>query len=168
MEARKLSSSDTEGFQLSLRVRHPSMDPTEISRAFKIEPEHSFRAGEARPAGGVANAAVHSESYWLGMLSPMSDVADHLLFATDPKPHIAEKQLAVLRRSLSFALSLRASRFFSTHAELLRRIRAEGGNVTLLVTVYDSDVGSFTLAPEASRTFADLDIAVEFELEAGE
>jgi hypothetical protein len=168
MEAEQLSSSDTEGFQLSLRVRHPSMDPAEISRAFKIEPEHSFRAGGPRAAGGVANAAVHSESYWLGMLGSMSDVADYLLFPTGQKPHIAEKQLALLRRSLSFALSLRASRFFSTHAELLRRIRSEGGNVTLLVTIYDGEVGSFTLAPEASRIFGDLGIAVEFELEAGE
>jgi hypothetical protein len=33
-----------------VRIRHPSIDPADLSREFKIEPEHSFRAGDARRA----------------------------------------------------------------------------------------------------------------------
>jgi hypothetical protein len=47
MEAR-LSKPDPERFQLSLRIRHPSMDPADISRTLKIEAEHSSRAGGPR------------------------------------------------------------------------------------------------------------------------
>jgi hypothetical protein len=149
MEARRLASSDAEGFQLSVRVRHPSMDPQELSLAFRIEPEHSFRAGGRRSSAGVAGAAVHSESYWLGVLSPIGEPGDpYAPFPTDHEPQTAQRQLAVIRRSLSLALSLRASRFLSIHADLLRRIRSEGGSVTLLITIYSGDVESFTLAPE--------------------
>ncbi len=161
------SDSRADAFQLSLRVRHPSMDPAEISRTFNIEPEHSFRAGGPRSSStGVASASVHSESYWLGVLKPTSRLAE-LPGLSQPADHwtkVAQRQIAVATRSLGWALSLSTSLFLGTHADVLRRIRSEGGEVTLLVTVASGDVGSFTLAPEASRILGDLGIAVEFEL----
>jgi hypothetical protein len=68
MEARQ-ASQPSYPFQLSLRVRHPSIDPAAISRELQIEPEHSFRAGDLRdstrsaavtPAQAIALAAVDS------------------------------------------------------------------------------------------------------------
>ena len=47
MEARR-ASQPSYPFQLSLRIRHPSIDPASISRELQIEPEHSFRAGDPR------------------------------------------------------------------------------------------------------------------------
>jgi hypothetical protein len=66
MEARKLSKSDSQPFQLYLRIRHPSMDPAALSRDFKIEAEHAYRAGDPRPKtrSGTTPRSVHSESYW--------------------------------------------------------------------------------------------------------
>jgi hypothetical protein len=46
---------------------------------------------------------------------------------------------------------------------MLRRIRAEGGQVTLLATVPVGEVTAFNLAPEVSRVFGDLGVALEFE-----
>jgi hypothetical protein len=60
-------------------------------------------------------------------------------------------------------LGLRTSRFFSPHKDF-RRVRSEGGGVTLLVTIYNGKVSSFTLAPEAGQLFGDRGVAVEFEL----
>ena len=42
MEARKLLKSEPASFQLSLRIRHPSVDPAVLSREFKIDPEDAF------------------------------------------------------------------------------------------------------------------------------
>jgi hypothetical protein len=125
MEAR-LSIPDSEPFQLSLRVRHPSMDPADLSRTFKIEAEHSFRAGGPRTSSiGSATASVYSESYWLGVLKPVGPLVD-VSFPGDQRSQIAQKQLAQTRRSLTWALSLSTIRFFSTHKDLLRRVRSEG------------------------------------------
>ena len=35
-------------FTLSLRIRHPSIEPGEITRNLGIEPQHTWRAGDPR------------------------------------------------------------------------------------------------------------------------
>lgn len=161
MEARKLSKSDSELFQLSLRIRHPSLDPADLSREFRIEAEHSFRAGDPRPSrSGLAPASVHAESYWLGALSPASWIR---LPLADPRLQVAQQGLsAVVTRSLTSVLSLSA-RFLSLHAETLQRVHAEGGQISLLVAVPTDEVSSFSVAPEVSRIFGELGVALEFE-----
>jgi hypothetical protein len=164
MEAGRLADTAPEAFQLSLRIRHPSMDPAEISHALGLKPEHSFRAGGARvSSSGVSS--VYSESYWLGVL-PLLHLAEirNLLLPEEGWMKMTQRQVAVAARSLGWALSLSCARFLVGHAEVLRRIRSEGGEVTLLVTVASGEVPSFTLAPDASRILGDLGVAVEFEL----
>lgn len=163
MRPRALSTADPEPFRLALRVRHPSMDPAELSRAFDIEPEHSFRAGDSWGAKSVkvTDSLVHPESYWLGELNPMARRLP-LGLPNLGDPEIAQRQIAAFRRNLGWALSLGCTWFFKTHAELLRRIRAEGGEVALLVTIYSTD--SFSLAPVVSQILGELGITIEFEL----
>lgn len=162
MEARRLSTANSETFRLALRVRHPSMDPAELSRAFGIEPEYSFRAGSVRPSrSGMTTASVRSESYWLGELPTTEQPLGPSFLGA---PRIGERQLEAIRNNLTWTLSLICIRVLKNHAELLRRIRSGGGEITLLVTLFGSEVGSFSLLPEASRVFGDLGVALEFEL----
>src|SRR6186713_70212 len=73
MEARDISRARTQPFQISLRIRHPSIDPGDISRELKVEPEYSFKAGDPRESGsGMAATALHAETYWLGSLSAIT------------------------------------------------------------------------------------------------
>jgi hypothetical protein len=163
MEARKLSNPRASPFQLSLRVRHPSLDPAEISSQLRIKAEHSFRAGDPRLSrSGLAPASVHTESYWLGALNPADWPADPAV-AEDPLVKIARERLPAVSRNLGWALSLCALRFVSVHAALLRRIRAEGGQVSVLVTISTADASSFSLMPEVTRVFSEFGIALEFE-----
>ena len=161
MEARKLHESDSEPFQLSLRIRHPSLDPEELSREFSIEAAHCFRAGDPR-ASRSGIASVHPESYWLGALNTTNWPAD-VSFPKSRRRSGGEEHLGVVAtRSLGWALSL-STRFFNAHAETLRRIGAEGGQVSLLITAPPGEVSGFSLAPAVSRVFSDLGIALEFE-----
>ncbi|HTC51989.1 MAG TPA: hypothetical protein VK700_08650 [Steroidobacteraceae bacterium] len=69
---RKRAPAHVTPFQLSLHVRHPSVDPDEISRELGLEATESFRAGEPRHSrSGVAATAVHGETYWVAVLDPM-------------------------------------------------------------------------------------------------
>ncbi len=59
-------------FQLSLHVRHPSVDPEEISRELSLDAVECFRAGEPRHSrSGLAATAVHGETYWAAVVDPM-------------------------------------------------------------------------------------------------
>src|SRR5690349_8580535 len=120
MEARSLQEAPVEHYQLSIRIRHPSMDPAELSQAFNIQPEYCFRAGEARSSSSNwATGAVHSESYWLGVLKPSAYLSDLAFFFDHRSPSIAQKQFTAALKSLSWALSVATSRFLSRHTTLL-------------------------------------------------
>src|SRR5262245_47217569 len=53
-------------YDISLRVRHPSLDPAEITSALGLNPSRSWRAGEARttPKGNPLEGR-YSDSYWV-------------------------------------------------------------------------------------------------------
>jgi hypothetical protein len=97
--------SDYE-FTITLRIRHPDIDPTRITAALGIEPQATWMKGDPRlgPADEPLQGA-HRDSYWTGRLmavpqlsSEYSSVEVELL-----------KILAQLRKSSEFLLELRAA-----------------------------------------------------------
>jgi hypothetical protein len=163
MEASKLTNPQSPPFELSLRIRHPSVDPAELSRELALEAEHSFRAGEPRRSRGDAtSASVYGESYWLGTLDPTSWPADAWFSGHADQDFAVRELRKSATRSLGWALSFSARRFLRAKA-LFERIRSEGGQVSVLVTL-SSALESFTMPPEVSRMFGDLGITLEFDL----
>ncbi len=165
MAATELAPPQPLPFQLSLRIRHPSMDPAEITRELDIEPEHSFRSGQPRHSkSGLTTASVHTETYWLAPLDPVS------WFGTvpfEPFPNIPLSQNIIdtaIARNLAWALALCAARFKGAHTALLQKIDSEGGEISLLVTLSPAAVNSFSLRPQVSRMFGELGITLEFEI----
>jgi hypothetical protein len=161
MEARRAPQSPSYPFQLSLRIRHPSIDPASISRELQLDPEHSFRAGEPRvSARGLAAAPVHAESYWLATI--------------DPATLLPEKALdlglglhalhTVAIGALDSALTLCTSSVLWRHADFFRRLQSEGGEVRLIVALSARKARGFTLTPHVSKALSDLRIPVDFEL----
>jgi hypothetical protein len=165
LKASKLSKPQRLPFELSLRIRHPSMDPADLSRELGLDAKHSFRAGEPRQMrSGVTSASVHGESYWLGTIDPTSWPGDDW-FSGVAKLELAQKEIGkAVTRTLGSALSFSATRFLRANAALLERIRIEGGQISLLVALSPAAVDGFSLTPEVSRVFSELGITIEFEL----
>jgi hypothetical protein len=164
MEARKLTGPEPDAYQLSLRIRHPAIDPAEISRELEIEAEHSFRAGDSRRSrSALAAPAPYTESYWLGVLPPHLPALD-ISFPGDQRSQLAQQGLRAAVRGLTWALSLRVVRFLHRHAEFLKRIGAEGGQISVLIALPNSGETSFSLPPQTGRFFASLGVTLEFEI----
>jgi len=170
MEARELLRERSPAFELALRIRHPSMDPAAISRELRLEPEHSFKAGDPRTSSsGIAAAAVHGESCWLGTLDPETWTPEQAGFevTTHSRTTASKERLrAMVMDSLGMALTLATSHFFRTHADFFRRLQSEGGDVGLIIELPAASALSFTLTPQVSKMLADLGIAVDFEFTA--
>jgi hypothetical protein len=165
MQAAKRAIHQAQAFQLSMRIRHPSMDPAFISNELQIEPEHTFLAGQPRRSqSGAASAAVHTESYWLAALEPAAWLGDIPLKIPEFLAVSEQRMNAAVTKSLGWSLSLCAARFGKIHADFLRRIRSDGGQVSLLIALTPDVVSSFHLSPEVSRMFGELGITLEFEL----
>ena len=133
----------TFGYSVSLRVRHPSLDPAELTRALRLEPLHCWRAGEPRRSDtGAALGGEHHDSYWAAPLPGEAVGA-----AAFPLELFLGRQLLQLGR----------------HRELLDRLRAEGGQVSLLVEISPDESAVLTLGTAVSRQLADLNIELEFQ-----
>ena len=162
MEARR-ASQPSSPFQLSLRVRHPSIDPALISRELQIEPEHSFRAGDLRDTTrSSAVTPVHVDSYWLATLD-----LEKLLLGTPETSmvhKITQHAPAIALGALEPALALIAASVLRRHAEFFRRIESEGGEVRLIVALSARKTRGFTLSPHLSKALSELRIPVDFEL----
>jgi hypothetical protein len=167
MAVTKLKALQPPPFQLSLRIKHPSIDPAEISKELGIEPEHSFRAGQPRQSkSGLAPAAVHTESYWLAPLHPASWFGA-LPFSPLPEVPISQSMIdAAVTQNLAWALGLCAARFNKAHAALLHAICSEGGEISLLVTLSATAMSSFSIPPQVSRMFGERGITLEFDITA--
>lgn len=124
MEARKLSKSHPPPYELSLRIRHPSIDPADLSRELGLAVKHSFRAGEPRQSyGGVTFASVYGESYWLGTLDPASWPAANW-FSESPNLRLDQQELdKTVTRSLGWALLLSATSDRAPVASRRQRLR---------------------------------------------
>ena len=71
MQARKISEPQARELGFSLHIRHPSMDPAEISRVLRVEADEAFKAGEPRRAvRGDAPSEVYGETQWSAILDP--------------------------------------------------------------------------------------------------
>lgn len=92
-------------FAISLRIRHPSIEPDEITRTLGIEPQHTWKAGDRRrsPAGDTLEGS-YRESYWMGRLMDEPQVSSDQVSVESVLLQI----LAQLRRSLSFLAALNA------------------------------------------------------------
>jgi hypothetical protein len=166
MPARKVSRLPVNRIQLSLHIRHPSLQPAEISTEMRWLPVESFAVGEPCQASGGSGSELaprlHTESYWVATLD-----------AAFLGRHGATRASASARRNPRGAdVTVRASPEFPEafitlacssllrHASFFERIRTGGGSAKLVVTMVES---TLTVRPEISRRLADLGLTLEAE-----
>src|SRR5689334_16152971 len=137
MPARPQQQRLPESPQLFLRIRHPTLDPDEITQALAIEPLQTVACGSS--VEGVVRR-LHSESYWIAQLPTAS------LHELAEKYRGGIRDLSMVQMSREEALALGGGTEWDTRILLqLREITAdgrrtfiqqlirEGGSVTLLV-----------------------------------
>jgi Domain of unknown function (DUF4279) len=136
--------SDYE-FTMSLRIRHPHIDPAEITRNLGMEPQHTWQSGEPRrdPAGGEIGGQ-YRESYWMGRLMTRPELAsDHVGVESE-----ILRILAQLRRSFGF----------------LEILKAEGAVAELHVSIFAREEFRLEFLPESLSMLGRLGLTVAFEV----
>jgi hypothetical protein len=137
--------SDYE-FTMALRIRHPSIEPAEITRTLGIEPQHTWRAGEVRrgPEGQVLEG-LYRESYWTGRLMDEPQLsADQVSVES-----VVLRTLAQLRKSFQF----------------LAGLNADGGVVELHVSIFARNDFRLEFLPESLALLGRLGLSFAFEVQ---
>jgi hypothetical protein len=102
---RAAAMSDYE-FTMSLRIRHPAIDPAEISTTLGLQPQHTWCAGDGRlDSAGSALSGSYRESYWVCELMSRPELATNQVRVESELKRV----LDTLRRSFDFLQSLRES-----------------------------------------------------------
>jgi hypothetical protein len=118
MKARQLPQPKITPNQLSLRFRHPSIDPETISATLRLKPEHCFKAGEARTLrADDGRAGFHTQSYWLAPVTPNLWTGSDERSARDLRAWGVDSLLVFFLHRLS------------AHQSFLQQIQSEGGDV---------------------------------------
>ena len=152
--------------QLYLRVKHPGIDPADLTHEFGLQPEHAVQAGAAVSDTGLRK--LHTESYWLAALPTQS--LQELTAWTKQVSSLPQQSIAVNLRSLrlSHATGIDGMqiliwlRTLEAQRDLIQRINSEGGSVTVVVQRPDRDV-PFNLSPHLAQRLAELEIALEID-----
>jgi hypothetical protein len=133
-------------FTVSLRIRHPSIAPTEITEAIGIEPQHTWRVGEPRrdPEGGDCTG-VYRESYWMGRLMDEPQLSSGRVSVES----VLWQTLTQLRRSQSF----------------LEKLNTEGAVAELSVSLFARENFRLELSADSLALLGRLRLAVVLDIQ---
>jgi hypothetical protein len=135
-----------------LRVRHPSIDPGEITRVLGIEPAHAWAAGSPRGGAETARSA-HTESYWFAPLGER--LWPSWTSSTMPAAPFEAFLLAQIR-------------LLTPHKGFFARLGTDGGTCELAVTLSAGDRIGIELPAPLLRSLADLGMAITLEITTGD
>ena len=148
-----------------LRVRHPSIDPGEITRVLGLQPAHAWAAGSPRGEPAAARGA-HTESYWF---APLGESIWPRLGGDAVPAHGAGPASQFPSQSPSLEAFLHAQiRLLAPHRRFFARIGSEGGSCELAVTLSARDRCSIELPPALLRSLGALDIAITLDVSTGQ
>jgi len=137
--------SDYE-FTISLRIRHPSIAPGEITRTLGIEPQHTWTAGDSRrgPTGEPLEGT-YRESFWMARLMDGPQLSSEQVSVES----VLLRTLAQLRRSLPF----------------LAHLNAEGGVAELHISIFAREPFRLELLSESLALLGRLGLAIALEVQ---
>jgi len=145
-------------FSIALRIRHPSIDPKEVTRRVGIDPQHAWRAGEPRHVDGDhAGSALHRETYWVGLLPPP-------VLGPSPWGHGVDESLrraaALPQASLYFTLlNMKRS------AAFWREFADQGGTIECLLQVHRADRFQLDLSQALLLALVELRITLSIDVD---
>lgn len=132
-------------FTFSLRIRHPAIEPSEITQALGIEPQHTWKAGDSRRGStGEPLERTYRESYWMGRLMD--------------EPQLSSELMTVEAMLLQTLTQLRRSQ------EFLTRLSKEGAVAELHISMFARQNFRLELSAESLTLLGRLGLGVTLEV----
>ncbi len=136
--------SDYE-FTITLRIRHPDIDPARITAMLGVEPQAAWKKGDPRVgAQGEPLEGAHRESYWTGRLMP--------------SPQLSSAHSSVEAEMLKILAQLRKS------YEFLQELRSDGAVSELQVSLFARHEFRLDLSAASLELLGRLGLAVALEV----
>ena len=136
--------SDYE-FTISLRIRHPGIEPSEITSALGIEPQHMWKCGDSRLGStGESLEGTYRESYWMGRLMD--------------EPQLSSEPVSVE------GVLLHTLRQLGRSQDFLSRLSDSGGVTELHISMFARRNFQLELSPQALTLLSRLGLGMVLEV----
>ncbi len=136
--------SDYE-FTMSLGVRHPDIDPEQITRALGLTPGHLWRKGDERTdQAGTGLGGNHRASYWFCEITPRPKFPGERISMENELSRV----LHMLRKAIVF----------------MQDMHYGGGVTELFVTIFARGDFRLELLPEESALLGRLGVGMTIEI----
>jgi Domain of unknown function (DUF4279) len=133
-------------FTVSLRIRHPKIEPFTITETLGIAPQHTWKAGDPRSSPpGEDRVGVYRESYWMGRLMD--------------EPQLSSGRMSVESVLLQTLTQLRRSQPF------LEQLSADGGVAELSVSLFARENFRLELSADTLALLGRLRLAVSLDVQ---
>ena len=133
-------------FTVSLRIRHPKIEPFTITETLGIAPQHTWKAGDPRrDPSGEDRVGVYRESYWMGRLMD--------------EPQLSSGRMSVESVLLQTLTQLRRSQPF------LEQLSADGGVAELSVSLFARENFRLELSADTLALLGRLRLAVSLDVQ---
>jgi hypothetical protein len=140
--------SDHE-FTMSLGVRHPDIDPAQITRALGLQPGQVWRKGEQRlDQAGATLSGSRRDSYWMCELTPSPKFSGERISVASEMSGV----LQMLRKSIGF----------------MQDLHHGGGAAELHVTVFARGDFRMELLPEEAALLGRIGLSLTIEIRSGQ
>jgi hypothetical protein len=128
---------------VSLRARHPTSNLAVLTESLRIDPAHSWAAGEPRRSQtGALLGGQHRDSYWSAVLPGLMEGGSPLPLEVFVSQHLVQ---------------------LGRHRECLSKLQADGGEISLLIELSPEANASLTVTSAMARKLADLNIELELQ-----
>jgi hypothetical protein len=158
MTASARQSAASTPARIHLRIKHPKLDPGDITKVLSITPEHTLAAGRSG-----ASSTLHADCYWIAPLH-FAMLEEPFLGSLAPQGRLRDASLAqvtTLQMMPHESIVALALRQLQSHQQFFQRVHEEGGTATLLVTT--EKPGSVTIQPALARKLADMGLTLELD-----
>jgi hypothetical protein len=136
-------------YKISLRFKHPRVDPKKITEAIGIKPKITSRAGEPRKTPiGAPLPGLNSKTYWSANIS-------------GSKPRQSK------RKDLCESLDEITSQL-RTAKDFLQNFVDSGGEISLFIGLFCPENSGIVIPWELSARFASLRIRLDFDYYPGQ
>jgi Domain of unknown function (DUF4279) len=133
-------------FTVSLRIRHPKIEPFTITETLGIAPQHTWKAGDPRRnPPGEDRVGVYRESYWMGRLMD--------------EPQLSSGRMSVESVLLQTLTQLRRSQPF------FEQLSADGGVAELSVSLFARENFRLELSADTLALLGRLRLAVSLDVQ---
>jgi hypothetical protein len=152
---------DSPDFSVTFRIRHPNVDPAELSRQLGIEAQHAWRAGEPRRfEPGEAGTGFYRETYWVGELAAPHAWAEMLPEPSRLGPLAVISGAARPQSTLYFTL-LRMKRAASFWRELVE----QGGTIECQLRIHKTEGFQLDISQALLLMLVELKVGLSIEVD---